>query len=270
MMIKDDAVKVVPQQARVAEPAVSVDGLCKSFGSLEVLADIDLSIAPGEVVTLIGPSGSGKSTLIRCLNLLETPSQGSITALGRTLVRNGSVSASKAEVREHRAQVGMVFQSFNLFPNLTALENVTLAQVHTLGRSRSEANDRSASLLERVGLGNRKDHQPSHLSGGQQQRVAIARALAMDPQVMLFDEPTSAIDPELRVEVLKVMRDLAVEGMTMAIVTHELPFAERISDRVVFLSDGSIVEQGPAEQVMRSPTNERTQRFIAAVEETGL
>ncbi len=269
-MISSSESAVVPPDASPGAPVVSVVGLGKSYGRLRVLSGVDASIEAGEVVTLIGPSGSGKSTLIRCLNLLETPTEGSVTALGRELVVDGRVSASKAELRDYRTHVGMVFQSFNLFPNLTALQNVSLAQIHTLGRSRAEADERSAALLTRVGLDERMGHWPAQLSGGQQQRVAIARALAMDPRVMLFDEPTSAIDPELRVEVLKVMRDLAEEGMTMAIVTHELKFAERISDRILFLADGSIVEQGPPAQVMGDPQHNRTRRFITAVEETEL
>ncbi|MGC2938899.1 MULTISPECIES: amino acid ABC transporter ATP-binding protein [unclassified Brevibacterium] len=250
--------------------AVHVRKLGKSFGSQEVLRDVDIEIAVGDVVTLIGPSGSGKSTLIRCLNLLETPTTGSMTVLGESVLRNGRVLLSGSRQQGYRAKVGMVFQSFNLFPNLSALENVTLAQVHTLKRSAKEAKERSAQLLESVGLGNRMSHKANELSGGQQQRVAIARALAMDPQVMLFDEPTSAIDPELRIEVLRVMKDLATAGMTMVVVTHELKFARTIADHVIFLADGSIVEQGPPEQIFEAPENERTHQFIAALEETEL
>lgn len=252
------------------DAAVQVRQLTKSYGSLEVLRGIDLEINSGEVLTLIGPSGSGKSTLIRCLNLLEVPSSGTLSVLGEPLFRDGKVVPSKAKLQGYRAKVGMVFQSFNLFPNLSALENVSLAQIHTLGRSRTEADERSAELLSSVGLSSRLHHMPAQLSGGQQQRVAIARALAMDPQVMLFDEPTSAIDPELRVEVLQVMRDLARSGMTMAIVTHELRFAQKISDKVIFLADGMIVEQGRPDQLFTDPGHERTRQFLAAVEETEL
>lgn len=252
------------------EAAVQVSNLGKSFGPVEVLQDINLEIGVGEVITLIGPSGSGKSTLIRCMNLLETPSAGTLQVMGQTLVQDGKVLPKRPQLQNYRARVGMVFQSFNLFPHLSALENVALAQVHTLGRTREEADERSAQLLDSVGLGHRMNHLPSHLSGGQQQRVAIARALAMDPEVMLFDEPTSAIDPELRIEVLKVMRDLAQAGMTMAIVTHELKFARKISDQVLFLADGTIVERGMPDELFANPQHERTRQFLAAIEETEL
>ncbi|WP_120003747.1 amino acid ABC transporter ATP-binding protein [Nesterenkonia muleiensis] len=266
-----ETVQSAPRGQEAAEqPAVQVSNLGKSFGAVEVLRDIELEISTGEVITLIGPSGSGKSTLIRCMNLLETPSSGTLQVMGETLVQDGKILPKRSQLQEFRAKVGMVFQSFNLFPHLSALENISLAQVHTLGRRRAEADERSAQLLDSVGLGQRMNHMPAHLSGGQQQRVAIARALAMDPDVMLFDEPTSAIDPELRVEVLKVMRDLAQSGMTMAIVTHELKFARMISDQVLFLADGTIVERGTPDELFGAPQHERTHQFLAAIEETKL
>lgn len=251
-------------------PVIRVQHMTKSYGSAEVLRGIDLEVMRGEVISIIGPSGSGKSTLIRCLNLLEEPSGGSVEVLGSELFSEDQVSVSKRALREFRSRAGMVFQSFNLFPNLTALENVSLGQIHTLGRTKAEADQRSGELLRRVGLADRTQHRPAELSGGQQQRVAIARALAMDPEVMLFDEPTSAIDPELRVEVLQVMKQLAEEGMTMIVVTHELRFAERISDRVVFIAGGEIVESGPPKEIFENAQSERLRQFLAAVEETEL
>lgn len=256
--------------SRSDAPAISVRNMKKSFGEVNVLRDITFDIARGEVVTLIGPSGSGKSTLIRCLNLLETPTVGTVSVLGEDMFADGRVVPNRAALRTFRTSVGMVFQSFNLFPNLSARDNVSLSQNHTLGRSRKDADARSAALLEQVGLGHRLDHMPAQLSGGQQQRVAIARALAIDPQIMLFDEPTSAIDPELRVEVLKVMKDLAESGMTMAIVTHELKFSRQISDQVLFPADGTIVERGTPGELLGNPRHERTRRFLAAIEETEL
>jgi len=250
--------------------AIRVQHMTKSYGNAEVLRGIDLEVRTGEVISIIGPSGSGKSTLIRCLNLLETPSGGTVEVLGSLLFDRDRIAVGKNELRDFRSRAGMVFQSFNLFPNLTALENVSLGQIHTLGRGRAEADARSAELLARVGLAERMDHRPAELSGGQQQRVAIARALAMDPEVMLFDEPTSAIDPELRVEVLQVMKQLADDGMTMIVVTHELRFAERISDRVVFVADGCIVESGTPAELFGGAKSERLRQFLAAVEETEL
>lgn len=249
---------------------IKAQQMTKSYGDTEVLRGIDLEVKRGEVISVIGPSGSGKSTLIRCINLLETPSGGNVEVLGTTLFAEERIAVSKKQLREFRSRAGMVFQSFNLFPNLTALENVSLGQVHTLGRTKAQADEKSAQLLTRVGLADRMDHRPAELSGGQQQRVAIARALAMDPEVMLFDEPTSAIDPELRVEVLQVMKQLAEEGMTMIVVTHELRFAERISDRVVFIAGGEIVESGPPSSIFSGAKSERLRQFLAAVEETEL
>ncbi len=256
--------------AESSAPAIRVQHMTKSYGETQVLRGVDLEVSKGEVISIIGPSGSGKSTFIRCINLLEEPTSGLVEVLGQKLFNGDRIVVNKKELREFRSRAGMVFQSFNLFPNLTALDNVSLGQIHTLGRSKAEADEKSAQLLTRVGLAERMDHKPSQLSGGQQQRVAIARALAMDPEVMLFDEPTSAIDPELRVEVLQVMKQLADEGMTMLVVTHELRFAERISDRVVFIADGEILECAPPEQVFGGAKSERLRQFLAAVEETEL
>ncbi|PBC51507.1 amino acid ABC transporter ATP-binding protein [Rhodococcus sp. ACPA1] len=250
--------------------AIAMSQITKVFGSRTVLDHADLVVAPGEVISLIGPSGSGKSTLLRCMNLLERPTSGSIDVLGQRIVDNGECPLGRRDLRRMRMRVGMVFQSYNLFPNMTALQNVSFAQARSLGRSKAEGDERADTLLRRVGLGAVVGNLPSQLSGGQQQRVAIARSLAMDPQVMLFDEPTSAIDPELRIEVLEVMKDLAEGGMTMVVVTHELRFAERVASKVAFLADGRIVESGPSEQIFRAPTHGRTARFIAAISETEL
>ncbi|WP_171060907.1 amino acid ABC transporter ATP-binding protein [Poseidonocella sp. HB161398] len=242
---------------------IEVSGLVKDFGAHRVLDGIDLSVQRGEVIAMIGPSGSGKSTCLRCLNLLEAPSAG--------LLRVGDVTidASRPVTRRQRLgfrrPLGMVFQSFNLFPHMTVLRNVSLAQERVLKRSRREADEISRQLLDRVGLGAKADQHPSRCSGGQQQRIAIARALALDPEVMLFDEPTSALDPELGLEVLNVMQELAAGGMTMIVVTHEMHFAESVSDRVLIMADGRIIEQGPSAEVMRNPQTERAQRFLSAV-----
>lgn len=239
-------------------------GIRKSFGDKQVLNGIDLELRYGEHLAIIGPSGGGKSTLIRCLNMLETPDEGELLFEGKQ-IWTSSVAVKEAALREHRIKVGMVFQSFNLFTTHTALQNVSLAQVYTLHRSRAEADQRSRELLGLVGLAEHLDKHPSQLSGGQRQRVAIARALAMDPQVMLFDEPTSAIDPEMRIEVLSVMKDLAARGMAMIAVTHEFKFAEGFADRVVFLADSQIIEEGTPSQIFNSPKHERTRRFVADV-----
>lgn len=244
---------------------VKVQGLHKAYGQHDVLHGINFEVCRGEVVAIIGPSGSGKSTLIRCLNLLETPTEGRISVSGVLDYQSGD-ALKHSDFARLRLKIGMVFQSFNLFPMMTALQNVSFAQIHALGRSRAEADARSHDLLETVGLADREGFQPAQLSGGQQQRVAIARALALDPELMLFDEPTSAIDPELRVEVLRVMKNLAASGMTMLIVTHEMSFAAQVADRVVFMAEGRIEEEGPAKQVLKRPTNPRTQRFLTAVE----
>ncbi|WP_131105520.1 amino acid ABC transporter ATP-binding protein [Ornithinimicrobium sufpigmenti] len=242
--------------SRAAEPLVRMRGIVKKFGSTTVLDGIDLDVHEGEVVCLIGPSGAGKSTLLRCINGLERISGGTIEVGGDRL------SYEEKQLNATRSRIGMVFQSFNLFPHMTVLENVSVAQREVLGRSKGEAREKAEGLLARVGLAHKADAYPDNLSGGQQQRVAIARALAMDPKVMLFDEPTSALDPELVGEVLKVMRDLADEGMTMVVVTHEMRFARQAADRVVLLADGGIAEQGPPEQVLDEPRSERGRAFL--------
>ncbi len=246
---------------------VKLENIHKRFGELEVLRGIDLEISQGEVVCVLGPSGSGKSTLLRCVNLLEPPEQGEIFVEGHDICKGPGSAAGEAgwELDFVRQRVGIVFQQFNLFPQKTALENVTLAQEKVLGRGAGEARSKGTALLERVGLADKLNEYPERLSGGQQQRVAIARALAMDPQVMLFDEVTSALDPELVKEVLDVMRELAAEGMTMIVVTHELGFAREVGDQVVFMDEGVIVEQGPPAQVLDEPREERTKKFLGLV-----
>ncbi|SEE84225.1 amino acid ABC transporter ATP-binding protein [Streptomyces sp. 2314.4] len=243
-----------------ADPkAIEVAGLRKAFGELEVLRGIDFSVARGEVVCVIGPSGSGKSTLLRCVNLLEEPSAGRVTVAGT------EVTDPDVDIDRVRRRIGMVFQAFNLFPHLNALENLTIAQRRVLGRGRAEAERIARANLERVGLSDKAAAYPAQLSGGQQQRVAIARALSMDPELMLFDEPTSALDPELVGDVLAVMRALAQDGMTMLVVTHEMSFAREVADRVVFMDGGVIVEEGTPEQVVGAPQHERTRTFLARV-----
>ncbi|MEW9309902.1 amino acid ABC transporter ATP-binding protein [Labrys neptuniae] len=242
---------------------IRLDSLSKHYGTLTVLDKIDLDIKAGEVLAIIGPSGSGKSTLLRCVNYLERPDGGTIT-IGPTTI-NAARPVSREELSGLRRRVGMVFQSFNLFPHMSVLRNVSLPQERVLGRKRAEADERSLQLLSRVGLADKASQFPVRCSGGQQQRIAIARALALEPEVMLFDEPTSALDPELGLEVLAVMRALADSGMTMIVVTHEMGFAENVSDTVMIMADGRIVEKGPSAQVMRNPQHERTQRFLRAV-----
>ncbi len=239
--------------------AIRAERLSKSFGDHVVLREVDLDVAPGEVVCVIGPSGSGKSTLLRCLNLLERPTS------GRVFLGDDELTAPGAPVDALRRRLGMVFQSFNLFPHRTVLDNVTLAPVRVLGLDREAARERAMALLGRVGLADRAAEHPARLSGGQQQRVAIARALAMEPEAMLFDEVTSALDPELVKDVLAVMRSLAEGGMTMVVVTHEMGFAGEVGDRVVFMDEGAVVEAGPPEQVLGAPTQERTRRFLSRV-----
>jgi polar amino acid transport system ATP-binding protein len=238
---------------------VNVNDLNKSFGANHVLRGIDLHVQRGEVVCIIGPSGSGKSTLLRCINMLEQPTSGSIVVLGRELTH------IDCDIDEARTKIGMVFQQFNLFPHMTALENISVAQRKVLGRSKAEAEMKGLQLLARVGLTEKADAYPGQLSGGQQQRVAIARALAMDPDVMLFDEATSALDPELVGDVLNVMKALAEDGMTMLVVTHEMGFASNVATRVVFMDGGVIVEQGPPSQVINAPQEDRTRSFLSRV-----
>jgi ABC-type polar amino acid transport system ATPase subunit len=245
----------------MAETMLKLDRVEKRFGNLEVLKGIDLEVSRGEVVCVIGPSGSGKSTLLRCINLLEPPNGGEILLEGREL--SGALAAG--DVDYVRRRVGMVFQQFNLFPHKSAVENVALAPAKVLGQPKQASRMKAEQLLARVGLGDKLHEYPERLSGGQQQRVAIARALAMDPHVMLFDEVTSALDPELIKEVLDVMRELADEGMTMIVVTHEMGFARDVGDRVVFMDEGLIVEQGAPTDVLENPREQRTKRFLGQV-----
>jgi polar amino acid transport system ATP-binding protein len=251
----------------MADPMIKLEGIHKRFGALEVLKGVDLHVAKGEVVCILGPSGSGKSTFLRCVNLLEPPEQGDIYIEGNDICKGpgSGVGEESWKLDFVRQRVGIVFQQFNLFPHKTTLQNVTLAQEKVLGRSGQEARAKATELLERVGLGDKLDQYPERLSGGQQQRVAIARALAMDPHVMLFDEVTSALDPELVKEVLDTMRELAEEGMTMMVVTHEIGFAREVADRVVFMDGGVIVEQGPPAEVLENPREERTKQFLGLV-----
>ena len=241
------------------QPIVRIRNLRKAFGDNVVLRDVDLEVSKGEVVVILGPSGSGKSTMLRCVNRLEEPTGGEVW-FEDTLVNDPKTNIN--EVREH---IGMVFQSFNLFPHLTAKGNVALAQQKVLKRSKAEADRIALEQLDRVGLGDRVDYYPAQLSGGQQQRVAIARALSMDPHVMLFDEVTSALDPELVRGVLDVMKSLAKGGMTMLVVTHEMGFARDVADRVVFMDDGVIVEEGPPDEVFDHPKSERTKDFLGHI-----
>jgi polar amino acid transport system ATP-binding protein len=248
---------------------VKAESVRKRFGRLEVLKGISLEVAPGEVTCLLGPSGSGKTTLIRCINHLEKINAGRLWVDGQLVgyrqVGNKLHELHEAQIARDRAEIGMVFQRFNLFPHMTAVENVGEAPVQVKGVKRAEASKRAKALLRGVGLEDKIDEYPARLSGGQQQRVAIARALAMDPKLMLFDEPTSALDPELVKEVLDVMRRLAKDGMTMVVVTHELGFAREVADRVVFMDDGAIVEQGPPAEMLDNPRQERTKRFLGLV-----
>jgi polar amino acid transport system ATP-binding protein len=251
----------------MAEPMLRLRGVRKSFGKLEVLKGVSLDVQRGEVVCILGPSGSGKSTLLRCVNLLEPPEEGEIFLEGLDICKGpGSGTGEQSWNLDFvRQRVGMVFQQFNLFPHKTALENVTMAPEKVLGHSKSEAREKATELLERVGLGDKLGQYPERLSGGQQQRVAIARALAMEPHVMLFDEVTSALDPELVKEVLDTMRELASEGMTMLVVTHEMGFAKEVGDQVVFMDGGVIVEQGVPAAVLENPREERTRKFLGLV-----
>ncbi|MFD7502820.1 amino acid ABC transporter ATP-binding protein [Streptomyces sp. NPDC001700] len=252
-------VSVTKDAASVANALVSLSGVNKHFGALHVLQDIDLTISRGEVVVVIGPSGSGKSTLCRTINRLETIDAGSITIDGKPLPQEGR------ELARLRADVGMVFQSFNLFAHKTVLENVMLGQIKVRKADKKAAEDKARKLLDRVGVGAQADKYPAQLSGGQQQRVAIARALAMDPKVMLFDEPTSALDPEMINEVLEVMQQLARDGMTMVVVTHEMGFARSAANRVVFMSDGRIVEEAEPDQFFNNPRSDRAKDFLSKI-----
>ncbi|MDQ3316672.1 MAG: amino acid ABC transporter ATP-binding protein [Actinomycetota bacterium] len=244
-------------------PALVLEGIRKSFGPNEVLKGIDLSVTPHEVVCLIGASGSGKSTLLRCTNLVEPVDS------GRVVVEGEEITAEGVDANRVRRRIGIVYQSFNLFPHMTVLRNITLAPREALKMDRKTAEDYATSLLERFGLADRRDEYPDRLSGGQQQRVAIVRALAMRPSIMLLDEVTSALDPELVAEVLNVIRELAGEGMTMLIATHEMGFARDIADRVCFLEEGRILEQGPPGKIFSSPENPRTARFLRRIIEAG-
>lgn len=238
---------------------IKVENLKKSFGDFEVLKGISTEVHKGEVVAIIGASGSGKSTFLRALNLLEKPTSGHIYFEGTDITKDG------IDINKHRQKMGMVFQQFNLFPNMTVLENLCLAPIKTGKMTKDEALKTAEDLLQRVGLSDKAEAYPQSLSGGQQQRVAIARALAMNPDVMLFDEPTSALDPEMVGEVLSVMQELAKEGMTMVVVTHEMGFAKTVADRVLFMADGTIVEQGKPAQIFENPKEKRTQDFLAKV-----
>ncbi len=238
---------------------IKVSDLHKSFGDVQVLNGIDTEITKGEVVVVIGPSGSGKSTFLRCLNLLERPTQGQIFFEGQ------DITNPKLNIDRHRQKMGMVFQHFNLFPHMTILKNLTVAPIKLLKLSEAEANERAMKLLARVGLADRANAYPSQLSGGQKQRIAIVRALCMEPDVMLFDEPTSALDPEMVGEVLSVMKSLALEGMTMVVVTHEMGFAKEVGSRIVFIDGGKIVEENPPEEFFAHPKNPRLQDFLSKI-----
>ncbi len=250
----------------MSETIVKVDKLKKNFGSLEVLRAVDLDVKAGEVIVIIGPSGSGKSTLLRTLNHLETPSGGTII-VNNTLVNDDKLSGRMLEKHlcKVRTNLGMVFQHFNLFPHMSILENIIEGPTVVLKQDRQQAIDKALKLLDSVGLADKKDAYPDMLSGGQKQRVAIVRAMAMDPEVLLFDEPTSALDPELVGEVLNVMEKLARDGMTMLIVTHEMSFAQKVADRVIFMDGGYIVEEGTPEQIFSAPQHQRTQQFLASI-----
>ncbi len=238
---------------------ITVDKLCKNFGSLSVLKNIDAEIKVGEKIVIVGPSGSGKSTFLRCLNMLDQPSAGKIIVDGEETTAEGT------DINEVRQKMGMVFQHFNLFPHLTVVENITLAPIQLKKMNKDDAIKRAYELLDRVGLREKANEYPIKLSGGQKQRIAIARALAMNPEIMLFDEPTSALDPEMIGEVLDVMQELAEEGMTMVVVTHEMGFARKVASRVMFMDEGRIVEQGTPEEVFGNPQNDRTKVFLSKV-----
>ena len=237
------------------EVLLEIKNLHKKFGDLEVIKGVDLEIDKGDILVIIGPSGSGKSTVLRCMNLLEEPTEGDIIFEGNSIINSKTID-------ETREKIGMVFQNFNLFPNKTIMDNITLAPMKVKGKSKEEAEAKATELLKRVGLLDKKDAYPMQLSGGQQQRIAIARALAMEPDMMLFDEPTSALDPEMVKEVLDVIKELAEDGMTMAIVTHEMGFAKEVADRVIFVDGGYIVEDGTPEEVFNNPKSDRAKDFF--------
>ena len=241
---------------------IQVTNLCKSFGNLDVLRGITTEIKEGEKVVVIGPSGSGKSTFLRCLNLLEHPTSGTI------LIEGEDITAPRADVNKIRQKMGMVFQQFNLFPHLSVMDNITLAPVQTRRATKQQAREKALALLKKVNLLEKADAYPNQLSGGQKQRIAIVRAMAMNPDIMLFDEPTSALDPEMVGEVLHVMKELADEGMTMVVVTHEMAFAREVASRVLFMDEGNILEEGVPEQIFTAPKNERTQLFLKRVTNT--
>lgn len=246
----------------MSETIVKVENLSKSFGKLEVIKDVSFSVEKGQVLGIIGPSGSGKSTMMRCINQLETVSGGTIQICGETLVKDG-VYAEKKKLREIGLHSGLVFQNFNLFPHFSVLKNITEAQIHVLKRNKTEAEEVARKLLGKMGLQDKEASYPCELSGGQQQRVSIARALALNPDILFFDEPTSALDPELTGEILKVIRELADEKMTMVVVTHEMAFARDLCDTIIFMDGGVIVEQGKATDLINNPQNERTKAFLS-------
>ncbi len=264
----------MPPDAVPVPPMIEVTGLTKRFSTLEVLHDVHLTVRPSEAVAIIGPSGSGKTTLLRCINLLEEFQEGSVLLQGQPIgyhTANGRRRRMpERDIARARAAIGMAFQSFNLFPHMTVLRNVMVAPVRILGTPKAQAEATARRLLERVGLADKLDSYPRHLSGGQQQRVAIARALAMEPKVMLFDEVTSALDPELVGEVLAVLRQLAADGMTMILVTHEMQFAREVADTVVFMANGAVVETGPPEQLLTNPGSDRLQAFLRRYREAYL
>ncbi len=252
---------------KVAPIALDVKSICKTFGAHDVLKGISLTAHEHDVVAILGSSGSGKSTFLRCINLLETPNSGEVRVKGELInmgTRHGKpVPADMKQVDRIRAKLAMVFQQFNLWQHMTVLQNVTAAQLHVLGRSKAEATEKAEAVLAKVGVADKRNHYPSQLSGGQQQRVAIARALAMDPEVMLFDEPTSALDPELVNEVLRVMRDLAAEGRTMLVVTHEMGFAREAANKLLFLHQGLVEDEGDPREVMANPKSDRFRQFLS-------
>ncbi|MDD3314780.1 MAG: ectoine/hydroxyectoine ABC transporter ATP-binding protein EhuA [Syntrophaceticus sp.] len=265
--MSNNGIKEVKKDIQDVKSVVRYKKVSKSFGDLDVIKELDLDIAPAEKIGIIGPSGSGKTTLIRMLMTLEKPTSGTIEVDGEMLwhkkVNGNLVPADEKHLRKVRSKVGMIFQQFNLFPHMKVLRNVTEAPIHVLGLSKDEAEERAITMLDKVGLKDKLDQYPKQLSGGQQQRVAIARALVMNPEVMLFDEVTSALDPELVEEVLAVIKEIALEGdMTMLLVTHEMQFAREISDRIVFINGGHIIEQGPPEQIFEDPKKERTRNFL--------